>query len=151
MTSITVAYSWRHTFNEIYAGLFLCSPSSGTNELWERTENEVLEFTKYRCRSQWEFLKMGWYSLMEILGFDYAYQSLFLIVLGNYNRLHGDMDIPPEAVQYVKAEPINDTRPNLVKYKTLSIMKIPSFSIVITYGDKDIYGPSREAQQQNSM
>jgi proline iminopeptidase len=148
-------HSWGGLYAQIYAeahpekiaSLFLCSPSSGTNELWIQTETAVLAFNQSHCRSEWEFLKMGWYSLMGgMFGFDYAYRSLFLIVLGNYNRLHGERDISPEAVQHVKAAPINGTRPNIVKYKALATMKEePSFSIVITYGDKDIYGVSSEA------
>ena len=148
-------HSWGGLYAQIYAdahperltSLFLSSPSSGTNSLWQQTENEVLAYNQARCSSQWAFLTMGWYSLLGALGSDSACQSLFLIVLDNYNRDYGQ-DAPvitQDHVRSVRADPVNKTRPNIVKYKALAKMENPSFPIMITYGDTDIYGDSKAA------
>ena len=143
-------HSWGGLYAQIYASvhperivsLFLCSPSSGTNHLWTATENEVLLFNRQHA-STWEFLKLGWYSLLGMLGTDSAYQNLFEIVLTLYHRGHATIDIDRSTLQAVKADPINLTRPNIVKYKLLETVENPTYKVMITYGDDDIYGSSK--------
>jgi len=150
-------HSWGGLYAQIYAqehpdkllSLFLSSPSSGTNDLWEQTEKEVFAWNRKHCASDWEFLKMGWYSLLGALWkSDAAYQSLFVIVYQNYNRKYTKAfptTITHEHVQGVRAAPVHDTRPFIVQYKPLATMEHASFPITITYGDGDIYGPSKDA------
>jgi proline iminopeptidase len=143
-------HSWGGLYAQIYAevrpgnikSMFLSSPSSGTNQLWVQTENEVLSYNKERA-TPWEFLQMGWYSLLGMFGSDSAYQSLFLLVLNNYHKGFGDIEVDAKLLANVRAVPINLTRPNIVQYKALDRIENPSFPIVITYGVNDIYGPSR--------
>lgn len=57
------SHFWGGLYAQIYAekhpqrilSMFLCSPSSGTGELWKQTENEVMSFNK-RHSDLW-----GWY------------------------------------------------------------------------------------------
>lgn len=145
--------SWGGLYAQIYAQahperlhtLWLSSPSSGTNNLWGETENEVLAYNQAHCTG-WEFLKMGIYSLLGAFGKDWAYQSLFVLVLNAYHRDHNpDLVIDPSAFEPIKADPINKTRPEILKYKALpeTVENVP-YRIMLTYGDADIYGPSRE-------
>jgi hypothetical protein len=61
--------------------MFLCSPSSGTGELWRQTESEVMDFhRKHSSFCDWS--AMGAKSLLGSLGIDKAYQSLFKQVHG---------------------------------------------------------------------
>jgi proline iminopeptidase len=143
-------HSWGGLYAQIYAdshpervqSLFLSSPSSGTNNLWKTTENEVLAFNKQHS-TPWEFLQMGWYSLLGMMGSDAAYQNLFYLVLTVYNRGHAEIEIDRECLRPVKADPINLTRPNIEKYKPLKKVENPPFPVMMTYGDTDIYGPSK--------
>ena len=102
--------SWGGLYAQIYAQayperlhtLWLSSPSSGTNDVWGETEREVLAYNQAHC-TNWEFLKMGIYSLLGAFGKDWAYQSLFVLVLNAYHRDHNpDIVLDPAAF-----EPIN--------------------------------------------
>lgn len=143
-------HSWGGLYAQIYAecypeniqSLFLCSPSSGTNTLWKTTEEEVLALNK-QCATNWEFLKMGWFSLLGMIGSDVAYQRMFYLVMTLYHRGHSDIEVDREVLKAVKADPVNQTRPNIVKYKALEKVENPKFPIVIIYGDSDIYGQSK--------
>lgn len=144
-----------HSFGGLYAqifadahpekvkSMFLCSPSSGTNKAWEATESEVLHYNQ-TVSTTWEFLQMGWYSLVGLFGYDYAYQNMFYLVMRNYHKGYPDLKVELSQLQDVRADPVNLTRPCLVKYKMLPEMPNPAFPIVITYGASDIYGVSKE-------
>jgi proline iminopeptidase len=147
-------HSWGGLYAQIYASehperllsLFLSSPSSGTNSLWTETEAEVLAYNQTNSTS-WEFLKMGWYSLLGMMGSDRAYQSLFHLVLTVYHRGHAPDTVIDKTIfeGIIKADPINRTRPRIQEYKSLpEKVENPPFPIFMTYGDADIYGPSRE-------
>jgi len=148
-----LGHSWGGLYAQIYAQahperlhtLFLCSPSSGTNTVWSETENEVLAYNQAHT-TMWEFLKMGIYSLMGAFGYDWAYQSLFVLVLTAYHRDHNpELVMDPAAFEPVKADPINLTRPNIVAYNALpNLVDTAPYRIMLTYGNVDIYGPSRE-------
>ena len=142
--------SWGGLYAQIYANanperissMFLSSPSSGTNTLWVETEKEVLAYNQ-RKSSDWDFLKMGWYSLWGMLGFDSPYQSLFELVIKAYHKDHSP-DVTIGDLTAIKADPINLTRPKIREYKPLpERVENPSFRIMLTYGDDDIYGPSK--------
>ncbi|MCB0629777.1 MAG: alpha/beta fold hydrolase [Saprospiraceae bacterium] len=145
-------HSWGGLYAQIYArenpdrirSLFLCSPSSGTNEDWKRTEKEVMQFNR-KTATSWEWIQMGWYSLLGALGSDRAYQKLFKQVLTNYHKRHGAIRIHDAQLNGVRAQPINHTRKYIISYPSLPKMPEPPFPVAITYGDDDIYGTSRQA------
>ncbi len=66
------------------------------------------------------------------------------IVLSNYNA---DFDVPEQDLSWmegINSEPINATRKSISNYPLLKNIKSPKFPITITYGEKDIYGKSKE-------
>lgn len=142
-------HSWGGLYAQIYAqeypgrlrSVFLCSPSSGTNTDWQQTEQEVLQYSKERT-NQSEWLRMGWYSLLGLLGSDRAYQHLFRQVLKNYHR--GWTTVPPseDVLKQIRAKPINQTRKAILKYPSLRPITDLPFPLLIVYGDQDIYGAS---------
>lgn len=143
-------HSWGGLYAQIYAeqqpsrvkSLFLCSPSSGTNETWKETEKEVLQFNKNNT-STGEWLKMGWQSLLGKLGNDKAYQKLFKQVYKNYHKGFLEPSDNEKELTGIHSEPINKTRKEIIDFPPLKIMKDSLFPICITYGEKDIYGESR--------
>lgn len=143
-------HSWGGLYAQIYAdkyptkiqSLFLCSPSSGANKTWKKTEKEVMEFNK-RMSTTGEWLKMGWNSLLGQFGSNKAYRRLFEQVYKNYHSEFEEINIQSEDLSGIFAEPINKTRKEIIKYKSLPIMNKPEFPICITYGLKDIYGESK--------
>lgn len=143
-------HSWGGLYAQIYAqerpekiiSLFLCSPGSGTNDVWKQTEKEVLRFNK-KVTTNREWMSMGWNSLVGKFGSDRAYQRLFAQVLTNYNRGHGNTLPASEQLTSVKAQPVNRTRKNIIQYDSLKHQPHPGFNILITYGDDDIYGTSK--------
>lgn len=146
-----LGHSWGGLYAQIYAierpdkikSLFLCSPSSGTNELWKKTEKEVMQFNK-RIASNTEWISMGWNSLLGMLGSDKAYQKVFKQVLENYHKGYCEIEVDKDLLSKIHAKPINKTRKEIVKYKPLPQLTSPEFPIRITYGDHDIYGDSKE-------
>ncbi len=143
-------HSWGGLYAQIYAeerpenikSLFLCSPSSGTNSTWEKTEKEVMKYNKMNA-SWGEWMKMGWNSLLGMLGSDSAYQEVFFLVLKNYHKNYSDISINKEQLRTITADPVNITRKNIVSYKKLKPMTQSNFPIIVTYGDGDIYGESK--------
>ena len=144
-------HSWGGLYAQIYAeyypanilSLFLCSPSSGTGRQWQETETEVMKFNKSKCSFS-EFLHLGLYSLLGMLGNDKAYQKLFAQVIKNYNKGFTVTDTLTFDLQNIKAIPVNLTRKQLLKYPLLKSNSNPQFKITITYGDDDIYGVSKK-------
>lgn len=143
-------HSWGGLYAQIYASekphridsLFLCSPSSGTNESWKKTEKEVMQFNKNNA-SGGEWLKMGWYSLAGMLGSHNAYRKMFRLVLINYNKKYVNVEITDEYLSTIFSDPVNKTRKEIIKYKPLLVLNNPEFPILISYGDNDIYGESK--------
>lgn len=143
-------HSWGGLYAQIYAearmdkvkSLFLCSPSSGTSTTWKRTEKEVLRFNK-NSTSMLGWLKMGWNSMLGMFGDSKAYQKMFEQVLRNYHSRYGNIAINEKLLSGIHAEPINKTRKEVIKYKPLTRLDHPDFPIMITYGDNDIYGESK--------
>lgn len=84
-------HSWGGLYAQIYAierpekikSLFLCSPGSGTNILWKKTEKEVMSFNR-KMTSNKEWINMGWNSFLGMLGSGKAYGKVFKQVLKNY-------------------------------------------------------------------
>jgi proline iminopeptidase len=145
-------HSWGGLYAQIYSekhparilSLFLSSPSSGTGEIWKQTQSEVMLFNrKHAGFGGW--LRMGIKSLFGMLGSSLAYQSLFKQVIENYHR---DFDAGfianDDMVKNVRADPVNKTRQHITKYPLLKNMSDYDFPIIIVYGEKDIYGESKQ-------
>ncbi len=148
-------HSWGGLYAQIYAekypnrvlSMFLSSPSSGTGDVWKQTEREVMAFNRGHA-GFWGWSKMGIRSLFGMLGSDAAYQALFKQVLENYNKEFDPAFMASDGmVENVRAEPINKTRPHILKYPLLKNRVENAFPIMITYGEKDIYGESRRQVQ----
>ncbi len=145
-----LGHSWGGLYAQIYANkkperiksLFLCSPSSGTNQTWKKTEKEVLQFNK-KMTSNGEWLSMGWNSFLGMLGSDKAYRNLFKQVLKNYHKSFGYEAVDEEFLNKIHSKPINKTRKEIIKYNQLTELTNPDFNIIVTYGDNDIYGKSK--------
>ncbi|MCB0372234.1 MAG: alpha/beta hydrolase [Muricauda sp.] len=144
-------HSWGGLYAQIYAqyhperilSLFLCSPSSGTGNHWKETEKEVFMFNKSKCDFM-EFLGMGWNNLLGMFGNDKAYQRLFEQVLKNYNKGFVNGETASFQLENVRAEPINLTRKELLKYPVLENNPTLNFPVTVTYGEFDIYGESKK-------
>jgi len=95
--------------------------------------------------SAWAWTKMGLNSLLGALGSDEAYKSLFKQVMKNYNEgfIATDHSDLTDDFDLLKAEPINKTRPEIIKYPLLTGLEKPDFKITIVYGDQDIYTTSK--------
>jgi proline iminopeptidase len=107
-------------------------------------ESEVLRFHKGRS-GRWGWLRMGMRSLLGMLGSDRAYQSLFQQVLENYQKeFDPSFAATDEMVEQIRAEPINKTRRHLLAHPPLKDAPDPPFPIRVLYGEKDIYGESKE-------
>lgn len=146
-------HSWGGLYAQIYAeknpqrmlSMFLCSPGSGTGDTWKQTEREAMIFNK-RHSGFWEWTMMGVKSLLGILGSDKAYQSMFKQVLTIYNKDYDPSFFATDTlVENVRAKPINKTRCNIAKYPPLKDEIDYRFPIIVTYGQKDIYGESRKS------
>jgi len=146
-------HSWGGLYGQIYAekkpqrvlSMFLSSPSSGTGDVWKQTESEVMSFNKGHS-DLWGWVTMGVKSLLGMLGSDKAYQSLFKQVLENYNKDFDPSFVATDAmVENVRAEPINQTRCHIVEYPPLEDAPDYNFPVMITYGQKDIYGKSKSS------
>jgi proline iminopeptidase len=144
-------HSWGGLYAQIYAvekpdkikSLFLCSPGSGTNQLWKRTEKEVMQFNK-KTASNKEWVKMGWNSILGMLGSDKAYGKVFKQVLTNYYKGYNELQLDEGFYNKIHSKPINKTRKEIIIYKPLPELTAPEFPVLITYGDNDIYGESKE-------
>lgn len=144
-------HSWGGLYAQIYAAaypenllsLFLCCPGSGTNIQWEQTEKEVMRLNRSKCTT-WQWFKMGMNNVLGILGSDNAYKRLFKQVMKNYNV--DFIKISQVGIDFdnLKADPINKTRPEIIKYQILEKVDNPNFNATIVYGDQDIYQSSKD-------
>ncbi|WP_394366203.1 alpha/beta fold hydrolase [Yeosuana marina] len=121
----------------------MCSPSSGTNKIWKETEKEALMFNKKSCSNS-EWLMMGLNSGLGALGISSGYKNLYKQVLKNYNKGFKNVVLDNDLFNKVHAAPINKTRKQIINYKSLNTFINPAFPILITYGENDIYGSSKE-------
>ncbi len=143
-------HSWGGLNAQVYAqkhgenllSLFLCCPGSGTGYQWKQTESEVMQLNRSKT-TFWQWTKMGWNNLLGMLGSNAAYARLFTQVMKNYNEDYVDTANLKSEFKYLKAEPINKTRPQIIKYPLLTRIEHPNFTITIVYGDGDIYQESK--------
>ncbi|MCF6343877.1 MAG: alpha/beta hydrolase [Devosiaceae bacterium] len=143
-------HSWGGLYAQIYfeknpnkiKSLFLVSPSSGTNEVWKQVQGEVLAYNQNSV-SLLTWVKMGFDSLLGMLGSDVAYQKLFKQVVQNYNKNYGGGTLSDEVLRKIRAEPINKTAKQIGLYSMLEKNQTSQVPIIITYGEDDIYGESK--------
>lgn len=144
-------HSWGGLYAQIYAerypenllSLFLCCPGSGTNIQWKQTEREVMQLNRSKCTS-WQWVKMGVNNVLGMLGSDQAYKRLFRQVMKNYNEEFIKDEITGIDFGHLKAEPINRTRTEIIKYPLLAKQESPRYLVTIVYGDQDIYKSSKD-------
>ena len=143
-------HSWGGLYAQVYAdryrenllSLFLCCPGSGTNTEWRQTEKEVMQLNRAKCtRGQWA--RMGWNNLLGMLGSDKAYSRLFRQVMKNYNEDFIETEGREVDFTLLKAEAINRTRPQILKYPLLGRQEALPFPVTIVYGNGDIYRSSK--------
>ncbi len=79
-----------------------------------------------------------------MVGSNKAYKRLFIQVIRNYND--GLVDASNLNVDFdnLTADAINSTRPEIVKYPLLQKQENLPFRVTIVYGERDIYGRSKE-------
>jgi len=145
-------HSWGGLYAQLYAGkypekvlsLFLCSPASGCGSVeWKITQKEVLKYVKDRSTWQ-EWVGMGVNSLFGMLGSSRACRRLFRQVIICYNKGY-QIDPPdPEKLAKINAAPVNITRQFIVAQPPLGFFGHTDYPVIVTYGDKDAYGESRE-------
>ena len=78
------------------------------------------------------------------MGGNRAYQKLFRQVIKNYNKGFTISEENTFKLDNVKAKPVNKTRAEIINYPILKKQETPSYPIAIVYGDKDIYGTSKD-------
>jgi len=145
-------HSWGGLLAQIYTSqypnkiksLFLCSPSSGSGDVWKAMEKEVMLYNKQKATS-FEWLNIGLNSLLGLIGIQYGYKNIFRLLWSYYFK------IPKEAPKAdenwllgINAQAINKTRKSIITMNNdeiiLSNINIPA---IVTFGKYDIYGESK--------
>lgn len=147
-------HSWGGLLGQLWASknpdrvksLFLCSPSSGVGKVWKTMEQEVLRYNSKKA-SPVQLLKLGLFSLLGMIGFNYGYRNIFRLIWTFYFLTR---DEAPELGKSwffgINAKDINKTRESIIKAdsrvfeKSLSAYTAP---VIITYGKYDVYGDSK--------
>ncbi len=145
-------HSWGGLYAQLYAAenpgkilsLFLCSPASGCGPTeWKMTQKEVLHYIRERStRLQW--LGMGMNSLLGMLGSSRACRRLFRQVIISYHKGYHVDPPEPEKLAKINAAPVNRTRPHILAHPPLAVFGHTNYPVIVTYGDHDAYGKSRE-------
>jgi len=107
------------------------------------TENEVVKYNRMRSTNM-EWLSMGINSLLGLLGNSKAYRRLFRQVILNYHKGFNVPPPEPEKLAGINARSMNKTRESIKHYPPLKIVGKTSFPVIITYGQFDAYGKSKE-------
>ena len=144
-------HSWGGLYAQLYASghpeklrsLFLCSPASGCGAIWKMTAREVLKYLKNRS-SRLEWLGMGIHSLFGMLGSDRACRKLFRQVIINYHKGYAVDPPEPDKLAKINAPPVNRTRHFIIAHPPLNPFGQTNYPVIVTYGDNDAYGKSRE-------
>lgn len=147
-----LGHSWGGLYAQLYAAahpekiarLFLCSPASGCGSaIWKMTEREVLAYNRSRATLP-EWVGMGVNSLLGSLGSSRAVRRLFRQVIINYHKGFGVPPPEPEKLQKINAGPVTQTRREIKAHPPLRPFGETPYPVIITYGDADAYGESRE-------
>jgi proline iminopeptidase len=145
-------HSWGGLYAQVYArefseritSLFLCSPASGTGrKIWGLTEKEVFEYNRSRSTNK-EWMMMGINSLLGLLGSNNAYRRLFKQVIINYHKGFNVAPPEPEKLAKINSRAANKTRQVIRQYPPLPDFGKTPYPVMITYGQYDAYGKSKE-------
>lgn len=146
-----LAQLWAANNQNKVKSLFLCSPSSGTGQVWKAMEKEVMNYNKNKCKSM-DWISMGLGSLLGAIGLNYGYRNVFRQVWKNYFLDPGDA---PEASKNwlagINATAVNKTRKNIVAADNIKLnhdIKDLNIPVIVTYGKHDIYGESKNIIQE---
>lgn len=143
-------HSWGGLYAQLYArefpgkiaSLFLCSPGSGTGNIWRQTEKEVYRYNKSRSTIG-EWLIMGFNALLGALGSDRAYRRLFRQIIINYHKGYNVPPPDPDKLAKINSRVAMETRRNIKHHPVLEIFGKTSYPVMITYGESDAYGDSK--------
>jgi proline iminopeptidase len=144
-------HSWGGLYAQIYAmyhpqrilSLFLCSPASGTGNQWKITEKEIFRYNLSRS-SVWEILGMAFYTVMGMTGYKTAYRRLFRQIIINYHKGYAVDPPDEEKLKRINSRAGLYTRRQIKKYAELPDFGVTPYPVMITYGQFDAYGASRE-------
>lgn len=143
-------HSWGGLYAQLYAweypgriaSLFLCSPGSGTGRIWELTEKEIFRYNQIRSTFG-EWLIMGFNALLGMLGSNRAYRRLYRQVIINYHKGFNVPPPEPEKLAGISSRAGNKTRNAIKRYPPLGIFGKTPYPVIITYGQYDAYGESK--------
>ena len=143
-------HSWGGLYAQLYAkefpsriaGMFLCSPGSGTGNAWKQAENEVFRYN-WRRSTLWEFAGMALNSFLGILGDSNAYRRLFRQIIVNYHKGYNVPPPEPEKLAGINSRAANKTRSAIIIHPPLGYFGKTTFPVMITYGQFDAYGESK--------
>lgn len=144
-------HSWGGLYAQLYAqafpqrilSLFLCSPASGTGRQWEQTEKEVFQYNKTRS-TLGEWIGMGFHTVMGLLGSEKAYRKLFRQIIINYHKGYGVDPPDEEKLARINSRAGTQTRLAIKKHPPLDAFGKTPYPVIITYGQFDAYGNSRQ-------
>lgn len=144
-------HSWGGLYAQLYAhdlpqrvlSLFLCSPASGTGKQWEQTEREVFQYNKKRSTLT-EWIGMGLNTAMGLMGSRHAYRRLFRQIIINYHKGYGVEPPDEEKLARINSRSGTKTRLAIKKHPPLGVFGKTSYPVIITYGQFDAYGKSRQ-------
>lgn len=144
-------HSWGGLYAQLFArefphrvaSLFLCSPASGTGNTWELAEKEVLRYIRRRATLT-EWIIMGFHAFHAWLGSNRAHRRLFRMIILNYHKGYAVPPPDPEKLARISGRAARLTRAEIRRYPPLSPWESTPFSVIITYGQEDAYGPSRQ-------
>jgi proline iminopeptidase len=144
-------HSWGGLYAQLYAyefpervkSLFLCSPASGTGRQWSLTEREVFRYNRDRSNLG-EWIGMGINTALGLIGSSSAYRRLFRQIIINYHK--GYKVEPPdnEKLARINAKAGTRTRNAIKEHSPLGVFGKTPYPVMITYGEFDAYGKSRE-------
>jgi proline iminopeptidase len=130
------------TYPERIAGLFLCSPGSGTGTVWTRTEKEVYRYNRSRSTNT-EWVWMGINALFGLMGSSSAYRRLFRQIIINYHKGYNVPPPEPEKLAKINSRAALRTRGVIKKFPAMEVFGKTPYPVMITYGQYDAYGDSK--------
>ncbi|MBN1144225.1 MAG: alpha/beta hydrolase [Bacteroidales bacterium] len=144
-------HSWGGLYAQLYArefpervlSLFLCSPASGTGRQWSLTEREVFRYNRERS-TLGEWIWMGVNTALGLFGSSSAYRRLFRQIIINYHKGYNVEPPDPEKLARINAKAGTRTRNAIKKHPPLGVFGKTPYPVMITYGEFDAYGKSRE-------
>ncbi len=152
-------HSWGGLLAQIWAAknqqkiksLFLCSPSSGTGDVWKIMEKEVMSYNKNKSSLK-EWMTIGINSLLGIMGSNNGYKNIFKLLWRFYFQIPSKA---PNADEHwlsgINAKAVNKTRKSIVAFDNNQLDKsLHNFNkpVVVTFGSYDIYGVSKELTRE---